>query len=64
MGPSLRLVISKMLAQKLCHAYDCQKPNGINEAGKITYKHETKIICEDCAKRLRNGGEYTNVTQH
>jgi hypothetical protein len=22
MGPSLRLVISKMLAQKLCHAYN------------------------------------------
>lgn len=50
--------------QKLCHTYDCQKPKGINDAGKITYEHESKIICEDCANRLRNSGKYTNVTQH
>lgn len=50
--------------QKLCHTYDCQKTKGINDAGKITYEHESKIICEDCANNLRNGGKYTNVTQH
>lgn len=50
--------------QKLCHTYDCQKPKGVNDAGKITYEHESKIICEDCANNLRNGGKYTNVTRY
>lgn len=50
--------------QKLCHSYDCQKPKGINAVGKMTYSHETKIICEDCADKLRHNGTYTNVTQH
>lgn len=49
--------------QKLCHTYDCQKPKGKNEIGKITYSHESKVMCEDCANTLRNSGKYTNVTQ-